>query len=80
MLPVSNPYPMQSLSLLASRCLVGLLAPHRHMFPFGINWSVQAALALVAGILILIRPKLLNFIVAGYLIVIGLLGLFHLHW
>ncbi|WP_427913291.1 DUF3096 domain-containing protein [Ramlibacter sp. MMS24-I3-19] len=31
--------------------------------------------ALVAGILILLMPKLLNFIVAIYLIVIGLVGL-----
>lgn len=36
---------------------------------------LMAILALVAGILILIRPKLLNFIVAIYLIVIGVLGL-----
>jgi len=33
------------------------------------------ALALVAGILILIRPQLLNNIVAIYLIVVGVLGL-----
>lgn len=33
------------------------------------------ALALVAGILILIRPQLLNHIVAIYLIVVGVLGL-----
>ena len=32
--------------------------------------------ALVAGILILIIPRLLNYIVAIYLIIIGLLGLF----
>lgn len=32
--------------------------------------------ALVAGILILILPKLLNYIVAIYLIVIGAVGLF----
>ena len=31
--------------------------------------------ALVAGILILLMPKLLNYIVAVYLIVIGVLGL-----
>jgi hypothetical protein len=33
--------------------------------------------ALIAGILILIRPKLLNFIVAIYLIITGVLGLLH---
>ncbi len=32
-------------------------------------------ISLIAGILILIIPRLLNFIVAIYLIVIGLLGL-----
>ena len=32
--------------------------------------------SLIAGILILIMPRLLNFIVALYLIVIGLIGLF----
>jgi hypothetical protein len=33
-------------------------------------------LALIAGILILIFPRLLNYIVAIYLILIGLIGLF----
>ena len=33
-------------------------------------------IALIAGILILIMPRLLNYIVALYLIIIGLLGLF----
>ena len=32
-------------------------------------------IALIAGILILIMPRLLNYIVAFYLIVIGILGL-----
>jgi len=32
--------------------------------------------ALVAGILILIMPRLLNYIVAIYLIITGLIGLF----
>lgn len=34
--------------------------------------------ALIAGICILILPKLLNYIVAGYLIVVGLIGLFNI--
>ena len=33
-------------------------------------------ISLIAGILILVMPKLLNFIVAIYLIMIGLIGLF----
>jgi hypothetical protein len=40
--------------------------------------SLQPLLALIAGILILIMPRLLNYIVAVYLIVIGLVGLFGL--
>jgi hypothetical protein len=37
--------------------------------------ALQPLVALVAGILILIVPRLLNYIVAIYLIVVGLLGL-----
>lgn len=37
--------------------------------------NLASLLALLAGILILIRPRLLNYIVAIYLIVIGVLGL-----
>jgi hypothetical protein len=33
-------------------------------------------ISLIAGILILVMPRLLNFIVAIYLILIGLVGLF----
>jgi hypothetical protein len=33
-------------------------------------------ISLLAGILILVVPRLLNYIVAAYLIVIGLVGLF----
>ncbi|QUS41659.1 DUF3096 domain-containing protein [Tardiphaga alba] len=36
---------------------------------------IQPIVALIAGVLILIMPRLLNFIVAIYLIVIGLVGL-----
>jgi hypothetical protein len=35
-------------------------------------------ISLIAGILILLIPRLLNYIVAIYLIVIGLIGLFGL--
>ena len=38
--------------------------------------SLTPLISLVAGILILVMPKLLNFIVAIYLIVVGLIGLF----
>jgi len=36
---------------------------------------LQPIVALIAGILILIMPRLLNFIVAIYLILIGVMGL-----
>jgi len=41
-----------------------------------ITLSIAPLISLVAGILILVVPRLLNYIVAIYLIVIGLLGLF----
>jgi hypothetical protein len=39
-------------------------------------FSIAPLIALIAGILILMVPRLLNYIVAIYLIVIGILGLF----
>lgn len=33
-------------------------------------------IALIAGILILVMPRLLNYVVALYLILVGLIGLF----
>jgi hypothetical protein len=39
------------------------------------NIELQPVIALVAGILILVVPKLLNYIVAIYLILIGVVGL-----
>lgn len=39
--------------------------------------SMQPLFALIAGILILVMPRLLNYIVAIYLIIVGLLGLTH---
>ena len=40
---------------------------------------IQPVVALLAGILILIIPRLLNYIIAVYLIFIGLIGLGVLH-
>jgi hypothetical protein len=36
---------------------------------------LSPVVSLIAGILILIQPKLLNYIIAIYLIIIGILGL-----
>jgi hypothetical protein len=37
--------------------------------------SIQPLIALIAGILILLVPRILNYVVAIYLIFIGLIGL-----
>jgi hypothetical protein len=37
--------------------------------------NLQPIVALIAGVLILIMPRLLNYIVALYLILVGILGL-----
>lgn len=42
-----------------------------------IHLDIQGILAIVAGILILVRPEILNFVIAIYLIVIGVLSLVH---
>jgi hypothetical protein len=38
--------------------------------------SIQPIVALIAGIVILIFPRILNYVIAIYLIVFGILGLF----
>jgi hypothetical protein len=38
--------------------------------------TLTPLISLIAGVLILIMPRLLNYIVAFYLIVVGLVGLF----
>ena len=38
--------------------------------------ALTPLVSLVAGVLILVMPRLLNYIVALYLIIVGLLGLF----
>ena len=40
-----------------------------------IGFSIGPVVALIAGILILLIPRLLNYIIALYLIIIGILGL-----
>ncbi|MBV9658752.1 MAG: DUF3096 domain-containing protein [Verrucomicrobia bacterium] len=57
-----------------------LLARSSHNF--GLSWrfglELQPVIALLAGVLVLVRPKSLNYIVAAYLIVIGVVGILHL--
>jgi hypothetical protein len=41
-----------------------------------VSLALAPIVSLIAGVLILVIPRLLNYIVAIYLIVIGLIGLF----
>jgi hypothetical protein len=48
-----------------------------------LHLTLTPLISLIAGILILVVPRLLNFIVAIYLILIGVIGLFGpgtVHW
>jgi Protein of unknown function (DUF3096) len=54
--------------------------PARATKPTGNPMNITAAhitplVALIAGILILVMPRLLNYVVAIYLIIVGLMGL-----
>jgi hypothetical protein len=39
-------------------------------------YIIQPLIALIAGILILVVPRILNYVVALYLIIVGVVGLF----
>jgi threonine/homoserine efflux transporter RhtA len=41
-----------------------------------IHLAIQPLIALIAGVIILIAPRFLNYVVAIYLIIVGVLGLF----
>lgn len=65
-----------SVCLLICLCAIPLLAQTRGQ-GVTIHYNLIAPIiALLAGILILIVPRVLNYVVAFYLIVIGLIGLF----
>jgi hypothetical protein len=49
--------------------------PTEEIVPMTVSIALQPLIALIAGILILIVPRLLSFIVAIYLIFIGVTGL-----
>jgi len=44
-----------------------------------IHLALAPLIALIAGILVLVMPKLLNYIVAIYLIAVGLIGILGVH-
>jgi hypothetical protein len=55
-----------------------VIAKYEKRYPMNIELSnavITPAIALLAGILILVAPRLLNYVVAVYLIVVGIIGL-----
>ena len=44
-----------------------------------LHLALPGIIALVVGVLILVFPKLLNYLVAGYLIFVGVIQVFNLH-
>jgi hypothetical protein len=63
-------------NVILSRCEMnssGFCGKEKHM---QLHQNLPAIIALVAGILIFVRPRLLSLIVSAYLIIVGLLGLF----
>jgi hypothetical protein len=40
-----------------------------------LHWPLQAVVAIVAGLVVLLVPRVLNYAVAAYLLVVGVLGL-----
>ena len=59
-----------------ARSIAQRAAHHLEIPPLNIQLGLTPILSLLAGILILAVPRLLNYIVAIYLIVVGLIGLF----
>jgi glucan phosphoethanolaminetransferase (alkaline phosphatase superfamily) len=47
-----------------------------HGVSMNVTLSLGPLVSLIAGILILVMPRLLNYIVALYLIIIGIIGIF----
>ena len=41
------------------------------------NWPLQAVAAIIAGVVVLLAPRILNYAIAAYLLVVGTLGLLH---
>jgi hypothetical protein len=66
-----RPPPLSAIARLRASC--GLHLPRVHRM--NIHLGLAPIVSLLAGILILVVPRLLNYIVAAYLIVIGIIGL-----
>jgi hypothetical protein len=81
---VNGKWPSAALLWRVLLTLISTHQPARPTKPIGNPMVITAAhitplVALIAGILILIMPRLLNIIVAVYLIIVGLTGLNAIH-
>ena len=56
--------------------LCGASTTLHNKIAMNLNLSIGPLVALIAGILILVMPRMLNYIVAVYLIIVGIIGLF----
>jgi Protein of unknown function (DUF3096) len=71
-----SPMPSRSLQLATPDSVPLEYPPLREASPMTVDVvALQPLVALIAGILILLVPRLLNYVVAIYLILIGLIGL-----
>lgn len=59
---------------------LAILAQRRTDAEIELDLTLNGIIALAAGILILIFPKVLNYIVAVYLIVVGLVDIFDIRF
>jgi hypothetical protein len=66
-------------TIAACRCVAASSAIEPKGRLLNIHLSLTPLISLLAGILILVMPKLLHYIVAIYLIAIGLIGLLGMH-
>jgi hypothetical protein len=64
------------MTIAATRAAPLLAPPFIKGVAMNVTLSLGPLVSLIAGILILIVPSLLNYIVALYLIIIGVIGLF----
>jgi hypothetical protein len=41
------------------------------------HWPLQAVVAIIAGVVVLLAPRILNYVIAAYLLIFGAVGLLH---
>jgi hypothetical protein len=76
-MPVRNRFVLSCLLVVMNYLAMGTALAQTRGSGFTIRFTtISPLIALLAGILILLMPRLLNYIVAIYLIIIGLVGLF----